>query len=180
MDFASDGRRVVHTSETGFAFTDVETRQTMEIVRHPKYRLHRGTFSPDSKWLAMHVPKEPGKSQPLVVTPLREGRASADEKDWIVISDHLGTDRHPWWSPDGNLLYFVSARDGFDCFYARRLNPVTKQGVGPAFNVQHFHGARRSIRQQAGYFGPSLIKDRLVFSMTEITGNIWMTKHAQE
>jgi tricorn protease-like protein len=178
MDFASDGRRVVCAlmPARGFDSIDVVTRQRIEILRHPKYPLHRAAFSPDNQWLTMNVPAEPGKYSPVIVTRLRDGKASSNEKDWIVISNQGGTDRHPWWSPDGNLLYFISARDGFDCFYARRLDPATKQGLGPVFSVYHFHGARRSIRPQAGYLGPSLLKDQLIFSMTEITGNVWMTK----
>jgi Tol biopolymer transport system component len=176
MDFSADGRTVVYTTRAGFASIDLETRQKIDIIKHPKYRLHRAAFSPDNKWLAMHVPIEAGKRQPVVVTALRGGQASGEEKDWIVVSDHLGTDRHPWWSPDGNLLYFVSERDGFVCFYARRLDPATKHPLAEVFNVYHFHGARRSVGAQAGYFGPSLISGRLVFSMTETTGNIWMTK----
>jgi len=48
-------------------------------------------------------------------------------------------DRYVWWSPDGNLLYFISERDGFVCLWAQRLDPATKHPQGAAFPIRHFH-----------------------------------------
>jgi TolB protein len=59
MDYSSDGRRVVLslTAARGFDSIDVVTRQRIEILRHPKYPLHRAAFSPDNQWLAMNAGK---------------------------------------------------------------------------------------------------------------------------
>jgi hypothetical protein len=44
--------------------------------------------------------------------------------------------------------------------------------------VLHIHSARRSLSnwRSSGEMGMSLTPDALVFSMLEITGNIWMAE----
>ena len=87
-------------------------------------------------------------------------------------------DRYAFWSPDGKLLYFLSERDGFRCIWAQRLDPATKHPSGAAFPIRHFHTSRRSLATVGDplYIGLSVAVDKLVFSMTERTGNIWMTE----
>ena len=84
----------------------------------------------------------------------------------------------PFWSPDGRLLYFVSHRDGFRCVWAQPLDFETKHPVGLPISVLHIHSARRSLLnwRTSGEMGMSLTRDQLVFSMREITGNIWMAE----
>jgi hypothetical protein len=84
----------------------------------------------------------------------------------------------PRWSPDGNTIYFLSGRDGFRCFWGQRLNPATKDPAGEPFAVQHFHRTRRSLRyiQDSGAIGLAVARDRIVFPLAELTGNIWLTK----
>jgi hypothetical protein len=103
---------------------------------------------------------------------------AAGENDWIPITDGSGLDRNSVWSPDGNLLYFLSERDGFRCFWAQRLEPASKRPLGPAFAVQHFHQARRSLMafNEVVEIGLSVARDKIVFSMPEYTGNVWMAR----
>jgi hypothetical protein len=55
---------------------------------------------------------------------------------------------------------------------------LARRPVGPARDVHHFHSvARRSLfKVNSGYLGMSLTRDQFVFSMGEITGNIWMAE----
>ncbi len=87
---------------------------------------------------------------------------------------------HPRWSPDGGLLYYQSTRDGFRCIWAQRLDRDTKRPVGEPFGVYHSHSARRSIGNIAGPQHVWLsVADKMVFSMREITGNIWMMERVE-
>lgn len=79
------------------------------------------------------------------------------------------------WSPDGNLLYATSKRDGHLCIWAQRLHPVTKRPVGVPFAVFHSHDARLSLANQTENT-LSLAGNTIVFSMGERTGNIWMAE----
>jgi len=101
--------------------------------------------------------------------------AAADE--WISITEGDSWEDKPRWSPDGNLLYFTSERDGFRCIWARRLDPSTKRPRGAPFAVFHSHTARLNLMNVG--LGPlelAVARDKLVFNMAERTGNIWMAK----
>ena len=86
-------------------------------------------------------------------------------------------DRQSYWSPDGNLLYFLSDRDGFRCIWAQPLDAGSKRPDGEAKSVLHFHGRRRSLRgvgNRVSAIKLSVAGGRLVFALGELTGNIWM------
>jgi hypothetical protein len=74
------------------------------------------------------------------------------------------------------LLYFLSERDGFRCIWAQRLHSSTKQPLGPLLPVYHFHSPRRSLLNvgDSGVVGLGVARDKLVFTLGERTGNIWM------
>jgi hypothetical protein len=81
------------------------------------------------------------------------------------------------WSRDNNRLYFLSERDGFRCIWGQSLDPVTKRPAGPPF-AYHLHQARRSLMSadEVRKIGLSVAGDRIIFSMAEATGNIWLTQ----
>ena len=154
-----------------FGLLNVESGERHPILQHPEYNLHRAQISPDERWIAFYVPTNRYR---VFIAPLRRG-ATPGENEWIKVTD--GSDRHPFWSPDGSLLYFVSEGDGFSCIRAQPLDPATKRPFGSSIDVYHIHNARRSLSNSAeGRWGMSLTRDKLVFSMAEITGNIWMAE----
>ena len=87
----------------------------------------------------------------------------------------MSNDSHPRWSPNGQILYFVSERDGFACVWARRMDPATQKPQGPSFPVFHLHGA--SLGMRAGDRFLAVAKDKLAFSAEERTGSIWMLQY---
>jgi hypothetical protein len=77
----------------------------------------------------------------------------------------------------GDVLYYESDRDGSWCVWAQRLQRETMRTVGPPVAIHHAHSARLSI----GNIGPTnrglaASRDRVVFNMGEMIGNIWMTE----
>ena len=145
------------------------------VLQHPTYELSRDALSPDERWIAFQIPlAQTGSS--VFIAPL--GQQPTPESDWIRITDGSGMDSWPFWSPDGRLLYFLSYRDGSRCVWAQRLDHATKQPVGSPISVLHIHSVRRSLQtsRSSGEMGMSLTRDQLVFSMREITGNIWMAE----
>jgi Tol biopolymer transport system component len=138
----------------------------------------RPQFSPDGRWISFHRGVETASARRIFITPFRHGPppAIAPESDWIWITDGKELDRETCWSPDGNLLYFLSERDGFRCVWAQRLDPTTKRPKGDALPVFHSHRSRLSLRNysDSGWSGLSMALDRLVFTMSERTGNVWM------
>ena len=96
----------------------------------------------------------------------------------MVVASSRSRHAHCWTtSPDGNLLYFLADRDGARGIYAQRLDPVTKHPSGGPFEVQMFRSARRSMMffANSGDSSPAVARDKIVFPLGEMTGNIWLT-----
>jgi eukaryotic-like serine/threonine-protein kinase len=94
------------------------------------------------------------------------------------VTDGRGMERYADWSPDGNMLYFLSERDGFRCIRAQRLDPKSKHPVGMPLDIYHFHHARLSLMTIVDPVWISLhvAVDKAVFAIQEVTGNIWTTE----
>jgi Tol biopolymer transport system component/predicted Ser/Thr protein kinase len=161
-----DRRRYVGLLETA-------TGAATEILKHPQYDFLQPQFCPGDRWISFACMHQPDRTR-VMVAPFR-GAAVIPESEWIPVTDGSGFDSRPRWSPNGNLLYFISDRDGFRCIWAQRLDAVTKRPVGPAFAVSHFHDPRRLL-SDIPELGLSVARDKLVFNMTEQTGNIWTFK----
>ena len=173
--WSHDGKRVLYEllPARAIILVDVASGKKTEILKHPQYSLSRARLSPDDRWISFH--SITSSERQIFIAPF-QGAAAIPQNEWIPITDGQAMDRYASWSPDGNLLYFLSERDGFRCIWAQRLNPTTKHPSGAAFPVQHFHTARRSLVTIGDpvYMSLSVAVDKLVFSMVERTGNIWM------
>ena len=110
------------------------------------------------------------------VAPFKDG-STPEAGDWVAITGGESWDDRPRWSPDGNLLYFTSLRDGFHCLWAQRLRPDTRHPTGAPFTVQHFHNPRLSINN-TGLMGlkTAVAADRIFINLGELTGNIWSAR----
>ncbi len=173
--WSPDGKKVVywHGAPVRFSVFDLETRQTSELISHPTYDIHGAELSPDGNWVAFHLPRP--VTEPLKIAPVRQGKAAA-EAEWITVTDSVGTNRRPWWSPDGNLLYFVSTRDNYQCIWAQPLDPATKRPRGEPMAVYHSHEARRMLNPMGG--APAMGGGRMVFALSEQSGNVWLAEPA--
>lgn len=57
------------------------------------------------------------------------------------------------------------------------MQPETKRPVGEATAIYHLHGARRSITNiGVGFREISIVRDRIVFPMSERMRNVWMAE----
>jgi serine/threonine protein kinase len=171
-----DGTSLVYyrTAPIRWYSFDVSTGKEREMISHPKLDVHSVRPSPDFKWVAFDLPGVP--NGPVKIAPLRDGRAG-DESEWITVAAYPGRSAFPWWSPDGNLLYFASMKDGNTDLWAQRLDPVTKHPSGEAFPVHHFHDFRTApslIGATQTGFRPAVGKDRIIFSLREQLGNVWI------
>ena len=161
---------------------DVETGSTSSFLAKPGWTIYDPRYSPDAKWLAFSAGPQPGSDSEfrLYMVKLHNGSA-APGANWIrasVAEEHGGI--KPRWSPDGNTLYFISHRDGSRCIWAQPLEPATKQPVGDAIAIYHFHNSRLSTRN----IGLSMMEldvaaDKMVITLSELAGNIWMLRGGQ-
>jgi serine/threonine protein kinase/WD40 repeat protein len=140
------------------------TGDTSEFYGH-------GRLSPDGGWMSAMEWTSAGRSR-VIVFPF--GDAPAPPGQWVVVSDEDSVAEESGWSPDGQLLYFVSERDGSRCLWARRLDPSTRRPIAPPTAVLHLHGSRRSmVSTRSGAARFALGPESLIFSVDLQRGNIW-------
>jgi len=128
--------------------------------------------SPDDKWLAFQLSK-PAGGYAIYLCPMR-GQL-VPEQDWQLAAEETSYQQSPRWAANGNLLYFLSERDGYSCIWAQRLDPATKRPVGDAVAFHHEHRSRFSINRPRGWESISVSRDKLIFALMEMTANIWLT-----
>ena len=180
FDWYAGGRQVLYkkgvSADTSLILRDVDSERETTIFHNPKYNLAAARFSPDDGWISFQTVTGPTRRQ-IFVAPIRN-HAVAGDPEWVPITDGSGLDRNAVWSPDGNLLYFLSERDGFRCFWAQRLDRISKRPIGLPFAVHHFHEARRSLMptEEVARIGLSVTRDKIIFSMVETSGNIWLAR----
>ena len=145
--------------------------RTAPLLHSTESALFSPSVSRDGKWLALIV-RTPPNDHRVVIVPLHDGTA-APKPDWISVTEPGTWVNKPRWSPNGNLLYYISDRDGFTCIWVNRLNPVTKRPVGAPKAVMHFHSGSSSLDTAYG-LELSVADDKLVVDIGESAGNIWL------
>jgi hypothetical protein len=154
---------------------DLVARKNSELLRVSGHAVTQASFSPDDRWICFLAGVGPEQNQVYII-PFRKSVAAPPRAEWIAVTDGAAFAGLPRWSPDGNMVYFVSERDGFRCLWVQRLNPQNKRPVGPPLAVYHFHDARRSLTNvgSIGFTGLGIGHDKIVFNLGELTGSIWM------
>jgi eukaryotic-like serine/threonine-protein kinase len=177
-DWSSDGRRLLFepgSRTPGIGMLDMSSGSSKEIAVHATYSLHSARFSPDARWVAFHA--ETGPYTRRIFIARLQGETLGGESQWIPITSGADVDITPAWSPDGNLLYFISQRDNFRCIWAQRLHPDSRIPVDPPFAVQHFHSGARALltnfRANPLQIGLSVSDRGIVYTLEELRGNIW-------
>jgi Tol biopolymer transport system component/predicted Ser/Thr protein kinase len=174
--WSSDGSKILY--DWGVPQTvqllDLATRKKVELLRRPGFSVTQASFSPDDRWISFLAGGGPNRNRVCII-PFRAGAAAPPESEWIGVTDGDSFEGQPRWSAEGNLMYFLSNRDGSRCIWAQRLHPLTKRPIEAPLAVYHFHSARRSLSNvgNVGLLGLGVARDRLVFNLGELTGNIW-------
>ncbi|HKD09458.1 MAG TPA: protein kinase [Bryobacteraceae bacterium] len=184
----SDGSRLLYSPDDvhhKIAILDTANGGNKPVVEHPAYELFQANFSPDDRWIAFTAFSSAGQAgvgqTAIFIVPSDAGGVLPPDR-WIRFEPGLtgNGDGRPRWSPDGNLLYFMSRRDGFDCLWARRLDAVTKQPIGSPFAVYHMHGIANSLATvPPQYSAISVAEGKVAMPLANIKGNIWLLEPKQ-
>ena len=177
--YSPTGDRVAYSFRDAVMQVDVSTGSPKRITARERPVTQTGgsaavldmRYSPDGRWLAFHAARVEGRAIFLVDVTRTDGR----DAEWIPATTEPATsDSRVAWSPDGNLLYFVSDRDGFRCLWAQRLASETKRPGDRPIAVYHFHETARRISHNAGRVGVAVARDKIVLALEELRGNVWM------
>jgi Tol biopolymer transport system component/DNA-binding winged helix-turn-helix (wHTH) protein len=173
-DWSPDGNWLLSPNGGGIWLVPVAAAPHAEaaaqkiISADPAYQLYQQQFSPDGRWIVFEaVADSPNLESTLYVVPTSGG-------PWTRITDRKQWDDKPRWSPDGRTIYFVSRRGGFFNIWRIRFDPVVGKTVGEPFQVSSFESPRLMIPRWIPPVGLSLTQDKLVLTMAEESGSIWV------
>jgi Tol biopolymer transport system component len=177
-DWSPDGRYILYEPSATVAYIgrlDLEARRESTLISHTTMSLRGGRFSPAGRWIAFHAESGATRRQ-VFIAPYAE--APTTGASWIPVTDGSTTDYNPFWSPGGNLIYFISERDGFRGIWAQRLDSRTMARAGAPFPVLPVRTASRTLLRNARTrytaIGPIVRNGRMVFTMDSSTFNIWV------
>jgi Tol biopolymer transport system component/DNA-binding winged helix-turn-helix (wHTH) protein len=140
-----------------------------KIISDPEYDLYQAHFSPDGQWIVF----EAIRSEPTLTESTLYVTAAAGGP-WIRITDGKHWDDKPRWSPDGQTIYFISSRGGFANVWAVHFDPINAKALAEPFRVTTFESPRLMVPKYIPAVELSLTKDKLVLTMEELSGSIWV------
>jgi serine/threonine protein kinase len=153
---------------------DFNSAGQIEILKASAGTIEDAALSADDRWVTFLWARPSGQSA-ICVAPVRD--APVPEKEWIPLLEDATYLGSPRWSPDGNLVYFLSERDGYCCVWAQRLDAGTRKPRGEPFGVFHQHQTTRAVIYGYAPRGPRAIgvaQDKLLWYQIDLTSNIWM------
>lgn len=170
-----DGKRFLATdgSQPRITQVNVDSGRSIDLLSHPRYPVDHPSFSPDGKWIAFMLHHDTGAD--LAVAPL-DGGTPIPQNLWITVAS---TPDPPgfsdvFWSPNGELLYYVCPLGSQTNLMAQRLDRG-HHAAGAPFLV---HGFRRVHPRNAGVAFErdrlNAVPGRFVGTMSEDTSNIWL------
>jgi len=146
--------------------------QARVVTSSEEYSLWQTRFSPDERWISFSALKKATDPQTnsIYVVPASGG-------EWIRITEGKNLDDKPRWSPDGKTIYFISNRTGFLNVYGVHFDPVTGKPLGEPFRVVAFESPSRMILTDMSKDQLGVAANRLVVTLQEVSGNIWVLEN---
>jgi Tol biopolymer transport system component len=168
IDNAGPKQREIH-------IVDVATGQATPLLQHPEFQLTMPRVSPDGRVLTF-AEVRPGRARRIHLAPFT-GEA-VPESQWSVVVDGADLDRQPVWSPSGDIIYFLSDRDGTRCIWAQRVDSSTRKAVGQPFAAHHIHQVRYYLNDvgDPAAVGLTVANGQMYFAGFEIRSNVWMAE----
>jgi len=143
--------------------------EARKIISNPEYDIWQPHFSPDGRWIVFQTTR----SLPTAM----EGTiyvTAATGGPWIQITDGKQFADKPLWSPDGKTIYFLSRRGGVFNVWGTRFDSAHGKAIGQPFRVTSFERPSLMVPQQIQPVALSLTQNRLLLTMSEVSGSIWV------
>jgi Tol biopolymer transport system component len=139
------------------------------IVSDPSYNLWQGNYSSDGRWIVFEAVEDQTMRSVSTIYVV-----AAAGGPWIRITDGKHWDDKPRWSPDGKVIYFLSERSGFFNVWGIHFDPAKGTPAGDPFQVTTFDKPNLMVAEPMSTVGLSLTHDRLVVTVAQVSGSIWV------
>ena len=97
---------------------------------------------------------------------------------WTRITEGKHWDDKPRWSPDGRTIYYLSDRKGFFNVWGIHFDPVKGKPEGDPFQVTNFDSPMLMVADLIADVGLSLTEHKLIVTVAQRSGSIWMLDNA--
>lgn len=146
------------------------------VASDAKTNLWQSRFSPDGRWIVFEAEafQGPAHKSAIYVTPAAGGGP------WTTITVGKHWDDKPRWSPDGRIIYFLSERRGFFNVWGIHFDPVNRRTEGEPFQVTSFDNPRLMVAEVMGDVGLSLTEDKLIVTVSQVSGSIWVLDNVDQ
>jgi len=178
-DWSTDGKWLSNLDRDGIWLIPFPTAAhaqvtAKQVTSNPAYNLYQPHLSPDNRWIVFDAAiNSPNPESALYVVPAAGG-------PWTRITDGRHWDDKPRWSPDGRAIYFVSAPGGFFNIWGIRFDPSEGKPVGQPFQISKFDSPRLMILRAIPFVGLSFNQNKLVVTMAEQSGSIWLLDNVDQ
>ena len=183
--WSPDGRWLLATKEnkeTGHAdmwkistADDNAEREAQKIISDSTHEFWQARFSSDGRWIVFQATGYEKADQPSAIYVM----ASAGGP-WIRITDGKHWDDKPRWSSDGRVIYFLSERHGFFNVWGVHFNPTKGKPVGEPFQVTALDSPNLMLAKSMTSVGLSVTQDRLVVTVAQVSGSIWVLDNVEQ
>jgi sugar lactone lactonase YvrE len=93
---------------------------------------------------------------------------------WRRVTTGTLWDDKPRWSPDGKTIYFVSSNGFFFDVWGIPFDPAKGEPIGKPFRVSAFDKPSLMIPRSISPVAMSITQDKLLLTMSETSGGIWI------
>ena len=171
FDYAGPDRREIHV-------LDVASGRSTLLLKDPERGLTMPRLSPDGRSL-MFTMVLGGRARRTFIAPYTGQEVPASE--WKVLVEGTDLDRQPHWAPSGQLVYFLSDRDGFRCVWAQPVDQATRQASGAPFAAHHLHQIRYNLEpiEDVATVGLSVAGGHMFYAAFELQSNVWLAERRQ-
>ena len=156
---------------------DVATGETKPLLRHAEFQLTMPRVSPDGRMISFTLVR-PGRTRRIYLAPFTG--EMIPEEQWSVVIEGTDFDRQPAWAPAGNMIYFLSDRDGSRCIWAQRVDTAARRPIGAPFAARHMHEFRYNLNDvDPAAIGLSVANGQMFYASFEVQSNVWLAERRE-